>query len=129
MILLIILVVVISSLFPGVQVVQDSTVSILLNEAIYGKGEMVEIDGYRVQIYSSNEQQAARNEALELESEFKQKVQQPVYVTHTPPFWKVRLGNFRTYEEANEFRKVLLEQYPNLRKTAYVVRDKIQVWQ
>jgi len=129
MVLLIILVVFISSLFSGVQVIQDSAVSVLLNEAMYGKGEMVEIDGYRVQIYSSNEQQAARSEALELESQFKEKVQQPVYVTHTPPFWKVRLGNFRTYEEANEFRAVLLEQYPELRKTAYIVKDKIQVWQ
>ena len=41
--------------------------SVLLDEAIHGKRELVEMDGYRVQIYSSNQQQTAKGEALELE--------------------------------------------------------------
>ena len=51
----IILSVVVTSLdsVPGVEIVQDSTVSVMLDEAMYGKKEWVEIDGYRVQIYSS----------------------------------------------------------------------------
>ena len=53
---------------PGVRIVQDSAMNVLLDEAINGKREMVEIDGYRVQIYSSNSQQTAKSEALELEA-------------------------------------------------------------
>ena len=49
-------------LFPGVQIVQDSTMAVLLDEAVNGKRELVEVDGYRVQIYSSNQQQSAKGE-------------------------------------------------------------------
>ena len=129
MILLIILVISVLTLFPGVQVVQDSTVSVLLDESINGKRELVQMNGFRMQIYSSNEQQNARNEALELESKFKDKIDQPVYVQHIPPFWKVRVGNFRSYDEANDYRVVFLEQFPELTRSAYIVKDKIEVWQ
>ena len=38
---------------------------------MHGKHELVEIDGYRVQIYSSNQQQTAKGEALDLEAKLK----------------------------------------------------------
>ncbi|MBO4250636.1 MAG: SPOR domain-containing protein [Paludibacteraceae bacterium] len=114
---------------PGVQIIQDSTVSVLLEEAINGKREMVEIDGYRVQIYSSNQQQTAKSEALDLETKLKDKIGQTVYVQYLPPFWKVRLGDFRTYEEAREYKKLFVSQYPDMMGDTYIVRDKIQVLQ
>lgn len=114
---------------PGVQIIQDSTVSVLLEEAINGKREMVEIDGYRVQIYSSNQQQTAKAEALDLETKLKDKIGQTVYVQYLPPFWKVRLGDFRTYEEAREYKKQFVSQYPDMMGDTYIVRDKIQVLQ
>ena len=114
---------------PGVQIIQDSTVSVLLEEAINGKRELVEMDGYRVQIYSSNQQQTAKAEALELESKLKDKVNQTVYVQYLPPFWKVRLGDFRSYDEAKEYRKLFVQQYPEMMGDTYIVRDKIQVLQ
>ena len=46
---------------PGVEVLQDSAVGALLQAAMQGNMELVEIDGYRVQIYSSNQQQAAKS--------------------------------------------------------------------
>lgn len=114
---------------PGVQVIQDSTVSVLLEEAMYGKKELVEIDGYRVQIYSSNKQQTAKAEALDLETRLKEKIGQPVYVQYQSPFWKVRLGNFRSYDEAKEYKKQFVQQYPDLMRDTYIVRDKILVMQ
>ena len=53
---------------PGVEVIQDSAVALLLDGVMNGAREWVEIDGYRVQIYSSNQQQYAKAEALDLES-------------------------------------------------------------
>ena len=90
-VLLVILLTIFDSI-PGVELVQDSTVAVLLEQAIHGEREMVEIDGYRVQIYSSNQQQTAKSEALELEARIKEKVDLTVYVQYLPPFWKVRLG-------------------------------------
>ena len=112
---------------PNVAVMQDSTVGVLLSAAMHGKYEWVEMDGYRVQIYSSNQQQAAKTEALDLESELKEKVNQTVYVLYMPPFWKVRLGDFRTYDEAKEYKKQFVQQFPEMMGDTYIVRDKIQV--
>lgn len=114
---------------PGVEVLQDSAVGALLHAAMQGDLELVEIDGYRVQIYSSNRQQVAKSEALELEAKIKDKLDQTVYVLYMPPFWKVRIGDFRTYEKAKEYKKLFVEQFPSIMGDTYIVRDKIQVWQ
>ena len=114
---------------PGVQIIQDSTVAVLLDEAVNGKHELVEMDGYRVQIYSSNRQQTAKTEALELEDKLKEQLNQTLYVQYLPPFWKVRIGDFRTYDEAREYKKQFVTQYPEMMGDTYIVRDKIQVLQ
>ena len=114
---------------PGVEVLQDSAVGALLQAAMQGNMELVEIDGYRVQIYSSNQQQVAKSEALELEAKIKDKINQTVYVLYMPPFWKVRLGDFRTYEEAKQYKKIFVDQFPSVMGDTYIVRDKIQVLQ
>ena len=126
--ILVILLTVFDSL-PGVQLIQDSTVAVLLEEAVNGKRELVEMEGYRVQIYSSNQQQTAKAEALELETKLKDKVNQTIYVQYLPPFWKVRMGDFRSYEDAKEYKKLFVEQFPEMMGDTYIVRDKIQVLQ
>ena len=127
-IILVILLSILDSM-PGVEVLQDSAVGALLQAAMQGKMEWVEIDGYRVQIYSSNQQQVAKSEALELEAKIKDKINQTVYVLYMPPFWKVRLGDFRTYEEAKQYKKIFVDQFPSVMGDTYIVRDKIQVLQ
>ena len=127
-IILVILLTIFDSL-PGLQIVQDSAMYVLLDEAVNGKRELVEIDAYRVQIYSSNRQQTAKSEALELETKLKDKLNQTLYVQYLPPFWKVRLGDFRNYEEAKEYKKLFVQQYPELMGDTYIVRDKILVMQ
>lgn len=114
---------------PGVQVVQDSAMSVLLDAAVNGRHEMVEIDGFRVQVYSSNQQQTAKTEALELETRLKDKVDQTIYVQYLPPFWKVRVGDFRTYEEAKDYKKQFTQMFPSMVGNTYIVRDKILVMQ
>ena len=129
--LVIILSVIVSALdsMPGVQIVQDSTVAVLLDEAMNGKKELVEVDGYRVLVYSSNKQQKAKSEALDLEAKLKSEISQTVYVQYVSPFWKVRVGDFRSYEEAKEYKKIFVQQYPALMGDTYIVRDKIKVLQ
>ena len=127
-IILVILLGILDSL-PGVQIVQDSAMTVLLDQAVNGKRELVEIDGYRVQIYSSNQQQVAKGEALDLETKLRDKVNQTIYVQYLPPFWKVRVGDFRTYNEAKEYKKLFVQQFPELMGDTYIVRDKIQVLQ
>lgn len=103
--------------------------NVLLEEAVNGKHELVEMDGYRVQIYSSNQQQTAKSEALELEGKLRESITHSIYVQYLPPFWKVRIGDFRTYEEAKEYKKQFVALFPELMGDTYIVRDKIQVMQ
>ena len=111
----------------GVELHQDSTVARLLHNVIYGEQELIEIDGYRVQIYSSNQQQTAKDEALELEKRLKDYLPHTIYVSYVPPFWKVRVGDFRTYEEARDYKKEFVQMYPERIGDTYIVRDKIKV--
>lgn len=112
---------------PGVQVLQDSAIARLLLAAMEGGEEWIEISGYRVQVYSSNQQQTAKAEALRLENRLKDQLNQTVYVQYAPPFWKVRIGDFRTYEEAKNYKREVVELFPQLVGNTYIVRDQIKV--
>lgn len=113
----------------NVEVIQDPSVASLLEASVNGHMELVEIDGYRVQIFSSNQQQTAKGQALGLEGKIAKKLDQTVYVQYMPPFWKVRVGDFRTYDEAKEYKKFFVQMYPELMGDTYIVRDKIKVLQ
>ena len=99
----------------------------MLQATMNGKENWIEMDGYRVQIYSSNRQQTAKMEALELETNLKTEISQTIYVLYLPPFWKVRLGDFRTYDEAKDYKKEFVQQFPQMIGDTYIVRDKIKV--
>lgn len=108
---------------------QDASITSLLQDKIDGtEGTMVEITGYRVQIYSSNSQQTAKAEALKLEKKvLDENLEVEVHVLYTPPFWKVRLGDFRTKEEAEILKEEIIRRMPELQGDTYVVRDQITV--
>jgi hypothetical protein len=62
-----------------------------------------------------------------LEQTLRDSVDVPVYVLYTPPFWKVRLGDFRTMEEARTYKDTFVVAFPNHAAETYIVRDKIQI--
>lgn len=111
-------------------VYQDSALTQLMYDKRTGRqrGEQT-ADGFRLQVYSSNRQQAAKNEALLLQQRLENKVDVPVYTLSEPPFWKVRLGNFRSREDANRYKQLFLHDFPNLQGSTYVVPDKIVLLQ
>ena len=51
----------------------------------------------------------------------------PVYVTYTSPFWKVRVGNCVTHDEAQTLRQFLIENFPEFQTETYIVPDQIVV--
>lgn len=119
-------VILLTDAMPNVTVHQDSLVRQLLYDKVAGREkEEVEVDGFRVQIYSSNNQQMAKLEAIRLEKEMRDKLDVPIYVTYTPPFWKVRVGNFASYEDALDFKNGFVREFPELIGDTYVVRDLV----
>lgn len=121
---------VITDVMPNVQVYQSESVEKLLREKATGVlSKLVEVAGFRVQIYSSNHQQLAKQEAMRLEKDMQSKIDLPIYVSYVPPFWKVRVGDFATYVEAQEFKTNFVRQFPELMGDTYVVRDQVTIKQ
>lgn len=114
-----------------VKVVQDSSLTQLMLDkkagVIHGIKEM---PGFRVQIFSDNTPGESKVKALQLQERFSQELDQPVYVMSSPPFFKVRIGDFQTQEEAATYKTKFVEQFPEMAGETYVVRDEhIQVRQ
>lgn len=64
--------------------------------------------GYRVQAYSGGNSRADRQKAESIRTSIKMKFpNQPVYVHFYSPRWICRVGNYRSYEEANWMLKQL----------------------
>ncbi len=104
---------------PRVTIVQDSAICKLIgqpgvnlpqNIVVVQNRPCLQMSGYRIQVFSSNNQQSAKNEAFRRETAIKQVIPNITsYVKYQAPFWRVRVGDFQTYEDAYaklmEFRK------------------------
>ena len=79
------------------------------------------IDGYRVQIFFDSGSNS-KNKASSIRDEFQ--LSYPTvkaYLSYKEPYYKVRVGNFRTLIEAVGFQKEISVTYPN----SFAVKDKI----
>ena len=121
-------VVLLTDVMANAVVHQDSLVrELMINKRLGIQRGVQEMNGYRVQVFSSNQQQSAKNRALLLQQDLSGLLKEPVYAISEPPFWKVRIGNFLTREEANNYRMKFIAQFPELQGSTYVVPDKIIV--
>lgn len=114
-----------------VMVISDPAIDrVLLDKINNVQHEQVTVQGFRVQVFSSNRQKTAKADAYKVEKLVKEStIEVPVYVLYNPPFFKVRLGDFRTKEEAQAFLEEVARTLPQLQAETYIVRDQIQVIQ
>ena len=115
---------------PNATIIQDSAITRLMHDKIHGitHGKK-EMPGWRVQVYSSNKQIIAKQEAETLKAQLEPELEEPVYIQSVQPMWKVRIGNFLSQEEALVYRDSLIKRYPELQSEAYPVRDQIEIEQ
>lgn len=106
-----------------VKIFQDKRIETLLtNKKIAAQTT----NGFRVQVFSSNVQKTAKSEAFRIEKLIQEFYpEQPVYVNYTSPFWKVRVGDFKTKSDAQIFKDKLIESVPGLQKETYIVADQV----
>lgn len=84
--------------------------------------------GFRIQVFSDNNYRTAKNNALYKEGLIKQAFpEMETYVTFTSPFWRLRVGDFRSYEEAGNALRELKREFPQMAREMRVVRDKIHI--
>jgi len=105
---------------------QDSRMNVLLDKKdIANEGKKyIYISGYRVQVYMENSQKQSKAGAFEREKRIKEKFPElATYVTFTSPFWKLRVGDFRTHTDALVLLKSLKAEFPDMSGEITIVRD------
>lgn len=122
---------------PGsgdVRIYQDARLDSLMNKHLINTGNTENVNGeifvtsrgYRIQIFSGNNQRQSKTEAYAKETEIKEYFPTlDTYVTFQSPFWKLRVGNFRTSEEAHAMLRELKKNFPKW-KEMFIVKDVIK---
>lgn len=123
-----------------VYLVQDQRLEELLgrNSKIYNaashlqfnkNGEKVIVaPGYRVRVFSGNNQINSKNEAFKIEEEIKSYLPDlETYVLFKTPNWRLVIGNYRTQEEATAALRELKKQFPIYGREMFVVKDDIEI--
>ena len=110
-----------------VQINQDKRIeSLLVNKKV--AAQALTASGFRVQVFSSNIQKTAKTNAFNIEKQILELFPElPVYVNYTSPFWKVRVGDFKSKADAQMIRNKLIEAFPNLKSEIYVVPEQINL--
>jgi len=81
------------------------------------------IPGFRIQIFFESGNYS-KSLALEVKQEFETKyLNQKAYVSFNEPYYRVRVGDFRSKIEAIGFLKKIIRKYPN----AFEVEDRISI--
>jgi hypothetical protein len=112
----------------SVKIHQDERIDRAVSEKGSGAKTTATANGYRVQVFSSNVQRTAKNEAFKIERELRESFPElGVYVNYTSPFWKVRVGDFKTLQEAQDLRYEIVKLFPALKSETYTVKDKINL--
>ena len=82
-------------------------------------GDNFKLEGFRVQIYSGNKRQPAKQARLRFSQKFKDV---KAYEDYFQPYYKVRVGDFKTRLEALKIQKEIIEFFPD----CYIVNDQIE---
>lgn len=101
----------------------DSTTSL----SRYNDGSFVRTKGYKIQVFSGNNQAKSKAEAQEKYRAMKGAF--PEYeatITYNEPFWRVRVGNFITKDAADIALKEFKKRFPSFGKEMTIVEDMIK---
>lgn len=108
-------------------ITQDLKMRLLLKKQLEEKENdlFIYFSGYRVQVYMSNAQRKAKDAAYEREKKLKEKMENlTCYVNFSSPFWKLRVGDCRTYTEALVLANKIKEEFPEFASDVSVVKEE-----
>lgn len=110
------------SLIQELPVAQDARIDTLLQRHITMNKRLNGTEGYRLEIFFSSGVRA-REQAMDVKTDFLREFpNEQAYLLFRSPDFKVRVGDFRTRNEALALQKQIKKSYPN----AFLVKDIIQ---
>jgi hypothetical protein len=104
-----------------VTVVQDERINQLAQQ--YKKMNLRNqvVDGFRVQIFFDSGNNSKKRATDAMDDFIVKYPTSRVFLSYKEPYYRVRVGNFRTLNEAVGFQKKIISDYPN----AFPVKEKI----
>lgn len=121
---------------PGkgkVRIIQDEHITERLGKpgaavGVESVDKYIEVNGYRIQVFAGNNQRVAKNEAYAKETDIKSIFPElSTYVGFTAPFWRLRVGDFQTFQEAQRMMTKLRLKFPAFGREMSVVKEKIRI--
>ena len=115
---------------PNVTVVQPVGLAERLRPAedVPTLSETTSAGGYRIQVFSDNNARTAEREAHSRAAAISESFPQwGTYITYDSPYWRLRVGDFQTYEDATDAVMELKNAFPAYRRELRVVRDRIRI--
>ncbi len=100
----------------------DARIDTLLQLHVLQNKKFPVLPGYRIQIYKESGN-TALDKALTIRDKFEKRFNVPAYITFNEPYYRVRVGDFRTRLEAIRFLEKIKRTYP----LAWEIKDDIQV--
>ena len=110
----------------SVVVHKDPRIELLINKQIEineytTRNSRRNVQGFRILVINTND----RAKATEAKARIYQKFRElPAYLMYQSPFYKLKVGNFREREEAEQYLVDIQRLFPN---GVFVVRDVIEV--
>lgn len=96
-------------------VVKDSRIDKLNNDY----KSTYKLEGYRIQIYSGTKKQPARQARMQFTQRYRDT---KAHEDYESPYFKVRVGDFKTKLEALKFKNELTKYFPN----CLIIKDEIE---
>ncbi len=107
--------------YGKMQISQDSRLQTIVKKHIERNEKQNGISGWRVQIFLGSGSNA-RTRAQKVKTDFLETyLDLKCYIVHESPYFKVRVGDFRSRVEALKCKNQLEKQYP----TCWIVKDII----
>ena len=102
------------------EIIRDVKLDALLDTLQQQHAQQATIKGYRIQLFIGAERLGALDTKSELQKNFPEA---QVYIIYQQPYFKVRVGDYRTQAEAQELYHKLLTVFPK----AFLVPDDISL--
>ncbi len=84
------------------------------------------VGGYRIQVFSDNDARTAKNEAQTKARNISAKFPQyRTYVVYNSPYWRLKVGDFRSQDDADEANSQLKQAFTVYRKEKPIIPEWI----
>jgi len=105
----------------NVEIIQDERIALLVEKHKALNERQSDVDGYRIQIFFDSGNNSKKKASDAMQRFMDRNPGTKAYISFKEPYYRVRVGNFRTFIESEGFLKKIQPDYPN----AFPVKEKI----